>query len=255
MRVPRFGVDPLERGNIAHDTLELLFHEIGALGGLDDLHDDKLQELIGRACETAMRKHFAGRGAFGRVTLAIEEDRLRALIMKLVEFDRGRAPFVIEATEESVDTAIGPLRLRLRHDRVDRVDTGARLVIDYKTGAKFSTNKWRGPRPSEPQLPLYAATGAVDGIAIYGLNGHGIDIYGVAARGVGLDFLKGPDAVTDGDPGDWDHAVTAWREVFEQLAIEYAAGDMRIDRNDTESAEGEFAMLTRIHERDVPGTR
>jgi ATP-dependent helicase/nuclease subunit B len=250
MRVPRFGVDPLERGNITHDALELMFNEIGSRGGLDRLDGDTLDELIASSSEAAMRKHFAGRGAFGRVSLDIEEERLRKLMTKLVEFDRERVPFVVEATEESADVAIGPLQLKLRHDRVDRLDTGARLVIDYKTGTKFSINAWRGARPSEPQLPLYAATSAVDGIAIYCLNSDGLEVYGTSARDVGLDFLKGAGAIVDEEPADWSHAVAAWRSAFEALAAEYADGDSRIDRNDPKLAEGEFAMLTRIHSSD-----
>jgi hypothetical protein len=248
MKVPGFGVDPLERGHIAHDALERLYNEIASLGGLDIPAAGELQELISESCAAALRKHFAGRDAFDQVALDIEENRLRVLIAKLIEFDGARDPFKVEGTEESAEVAIGPLLLKLRQDRIDQVNTGARLVIDYKTGAKFSLNRWRGARPAEPQLPLYAATSAVDGIAIYNLNGDAVEVYGVATTGVGLDFLKGPDAVVDQEPAEWDQVVAGWRDAFERLADEYAGGDVRVDRNDVKLAEGEFAMLIRIHD-------
>ncbi len=42
----------------------------------------------------------------------------------------------------------------MRIDRVDRLLDGARVLIDYKTGA--ATADWRGERPDNPQLPVYA---------------------------------------------------------------------------------------------------
>jgi len=255
MKAPGFGVDPLERGNIAHDALERVYDGIASLGGLETPGAGELQELISESCETALRRHFAGRDAFDRVALNIEENRLRVLIAKLVEFDCTRDPFKVEGTEASAEVVIGPLLLKLRQDRVDQLKTGARLVIDYKTGAKFSLNRWRGARPAEPQLPLYAATSAVDGIAIYNLNGDAVEVYGVAATGVGLDFLKGPNAVADQEPAEWGQVVAGWRDAFERLAAEYAGGDVRVDRNDVKLAEGEFAMLIRIHDPAGEGRR
>jgi ATP-dependent helicase/nuclease subunit B len=253
MKIPGFGVNPLERGNIAHDALEHLYEKITALGGLDSVDDSDVRDLVAESCEAALRKHFAGQDAFGRVALRNEENRLRVLVEKLVAYDRTRDSFTVEGTEATVDAVVGPLILKLRQDRVDRVGTGARLVIDYKTGAKFSPNKWRGDRPSEPQLPLYAATSAVEGIAIYSLNDENVEVYGVGATGVGLDFLKGPEIVSDDKPAQWDDVVSRWREAFERLAGEYAGGDIRINRNDTEYADGEFAMLSRIHDPDSEG--
>ena len=39
-------------------------------------------------------------------------------------------------------------------DRVDRLADGARVLIDYKTGNAAAD--WRGERPDNPQLPIYA---------------------------------------------------------------------------------------------------
>jgi len=42
----------------------------------------------------------------------------------------------------------------VRIDRIDRLSDGARLLIDYKTGAP--SRDWQGERPDNPQLPIYA---------------------------------------------------------------------------------------------------
>ncbi len=57
------------------------------------------------------------------------------------------------------------LRLRLRLDRIDRLDNGHFLLIDYKSGEQ-TRPKLEGERPLEPQLLVYAAAvqEEVDGI-------------------------------------------------------------------------------------------
>ncbi len=53
-----------------------------------------------------------------------------------------------------MEVAVGPLRLKLRIDRIDATDAGD-VLIDYKTGTA-SHKDWLTERPDEPQLPLYA---------------------------------------------------------------------------------------------------
>ena len=55
---------------------------------------------------------------------------------------------------------MGDLKLQVRVDRIDAV-AGGRVIIDYKTGMLNGVS-WDGPRPDEPQLPLYAGFGQID---------------------------------------------------------------------------------------------
>jgi ATP-dependent helicase/nuclease subunit B len=50
----------------------------------------------------------------------------------------------------------------VRVDRIDAVSSG-RVIIDYKTGMLAGVS-WDGPRPDEPQLPLYAGFGNIDNL-------------------------------------------------------------------------------------------
>ena len=77
--------------------------------------------------------------------------------MDWLAFESTRQPFQIAAVEKKIDIFVGDLALRVRADRIDRV-AGGELLIDYKTG-EVSTASWEGPRPEQPQLPLYAAFG------------------------------------------------------------------------------------------------
>jgi RecB family exonuclease len=64
----------------------------------------------------------------------------------------------VVAIEEAREVQLATLELRVRLDRVDRLDDGSEVIIDYKTG-RCSRKDWLAPRMNEPQLPLYAVAG------------------------------------------------------------------------------------------------
>src|SRR6185503_14858146 len=41
--------------------------------------------------------------------------------------------------------------------RLDKLERGGHVLIDYKTGMP-NPRHWQGPRPDDPQLPLYAVS-------------------------------------------------------------------------------------------------
>ena len=50
------------------------------------------------------------------------------------EYEATRVPFTVLETEEKTSVSIAGLTLNLRLDRIDRLNDGSLLVIDYKTG-------------------------------------------------------------------------------------------------------------------------
>ena len=92
-----------------------------------------------------------------RAYLKAEEERTIELVMNWLAVESARQPFQIVAVEEKTTIQVGDLSLKVRADRIDQVAEG-QLLIDYKTG-EVSTASWEGPRPEQPQLPLYAAFG------------------------------------------------------------------------------------------------
>src|SRR5690606_20962719 len=107
----------------------------------------RLDEVVGERVAERYRR-------FPAAVREIERRRLQALLERWSALEAARSPFAVQALEHEVSVTAGGIRLRLRLDRVDRVD-GALVVLDYKTGA-VRPQRLLDERLTEPQLPLYA---------------------------------------------------------------------------------------------------
>ena len=88
----------------------------------------------------------------------IEQGRLIRLALGWLKEDRKRRDFTVVAIEAKRKVVIGGLTLTTRLDRVDELDDGRRIIIDYKTRAP-SVTTMLGDRPEEPQLPVISRHG------------------------------------------------------------------------------------------------
>jgi ATP-dependent helicase/nuclease subunit B len=163
--------------------------------------------------------------------------------------------FEVEAVEDKRLIAIGPLRLRTRLDRVDVLDGGERVVIDYKSTAP-SPGAWLPPRPEEPQLPLYLVSGESEaaGIAFAQVKAGDVKFVALAQD---EDILPGA-ALPEGEEGKmpaalWQAQVAEWRSALERLAAEFAAGQASVDpKQPGKTCAGcDLHALCRIHERTL----
>ncbi len=228
------GLDARESGTAVHRALELFWSEVESQARLVSMSEDELQATLSRAIEEGLESaesHSAG--AWDEAYLATQRERLRRLLNGWLEMERARPAFVVREREEEMrDVQVGPLRLRLRVDRVDVVDE-AQVLIDYKTGGA-SPAAWLGERPDSPQVPLYAilAGRAAEGAAPMDLGavafgtvraGKEAKLKGFAARAGLL-----PGRLPRMDASTFEGQVDRWREVLERLAEEFAAGDARV---------------------------
>ena len=173
------GLDPIERGNLLHKVLERLWSpaaDPSRLHTLEDLRkaiaDQSLTTIveghIDQVCAEVFARELgpsASSDPWGAAYIAVEKARLLRLLLEWLECESAREPFtVIDIERELKDVEVHGLRFNLRIDRVDQLEDGTRLLVDYKTG-KVSAAKWSGERPEEPQLPLYATHGRVTDVA------------------------------------------------------------------------------------------
>ncbi len=148
------GFNERERGELVHHALQHVWTALRDSSALQAVRPDAEHRLIDEAAAHAIELVCRRRDP-GRRWRQRERDRLQNLLGKWLQFERARAPFVVEALEGSDQIArFAGLEFRVRIDRVDRLLDGARVLLDYKTGA--ATVDWRGERPDNPQLPVYA---------------------------------------------------------------------------------------------------
>ena len=127
--------------------------------------------------------------------------------------------------------------MRLRLDRLDRLADGTHALIDYKSGAA-KVGAWLGPRPDEPQLPLYFQTAAqiISVLAFArvkrGPRGKVFGFEGVSAADNLLPDV-GPIETKYGMEKkgyiSWDVLTAEWEESLNVLATNFIHGDARVD--------------------------
>jgi ATP-dependent helicase/nuclease subunit B len=154
LELPIPGFNERERGELVHHALEHVWSQLNdsaALQALNPLQQGLLlNDAAAHALEIARQRRDPGARWRTR-----EQVRLQNLLGKWLDVERGRPHFSIAALETKDQVArIAGLDFRVRIDRIDRLADDTRVLIDYKTGA--ASADWRGDRPDNPQLPIYA---------------------------------------------------------------------------------------------------
>jgi ATP-dependent helicase/DNAse subunit B len=143
----------------------------------------------------------------------------------------------------------------LRFDRIDRLNDGSLLVVDYKTGDD-KPSKWNLPRPEDVQLPLYAgfavdsSMGEVGGLVFAKLRPGECEFQGkvrLAKTTLKGDLRSNTNLVKKPlTPED----LMAWRQEIVGLAEDFLAGRADVNpRKYPETCERcELHALCRIQE-------
>jgi exodeoxyribonuclease-5 len=229
---PTFGLDARARGSLLHAALEEFWR--------------------GRSLADLMQMDEAARGAEIRRVVAhalagfdreaveplpprlrqLEGERLQALLAVWLEVEAQRAPFRVVACEESQRLDIEGLPVRVVIDRIDELEDGRLVVIDYKSGRNVSADSWAKSRIDEPQLPIYAALAfpdrAVAAVALARVTRDAPGFLGVAASDGLLPEVKALDAqrkrYAEVEFPDWETLRRLWAERITELAREVRDG-------------------------------
>jgi probable DNA repair protein len=221
------GMDAAERGTVVHGVLEKFWRVVRTQEELKAMSADEREEMLRWAIREVVPDVTVELDAWERAYLDMERRRLQKLLGQWLELEMKRSPFVVkESEEERNDVRVGPLRLRVIVDRVDVVDRGQEMILDYKTGWA-DPKQWLSARPDAPQLPLYAALSEADsvaGIAFANVRlGEEMMLRGYAVR---------PQLLTKADKlkeaGSVEEQIERWKSVLTRLAEEFAAGDARV---------------------------
>ena len=216
-RVPHRFPTALDRGSLLHDVLHATLDTCKGQEDIIDIEAQTLHEIIDRAL-TKFKPNLS------QLVLEYEHQRILEILKHWLEFERSRPPFHIVAVETEKSVQIGRLRLDLRLDRIDRIEDGNQLIIDYKSGSA-TTAGWRLPRLSEPQLPLYASTiENPAGIALMQLSEERTTLIGVgdqhmpvlsSSQNFGFDTFK--------------DLANAWNSYLNDIANSFVNGYAAVD--------------------------
>jgi exodeoxyribonuclease-5 len=233
METPVEGLDPRARGTLVHAALEAFWKAVRTSQALAVLDAPGRAQAIAVAVQAAL-DGFEGerRVALPTRFRTLEAARLQRLLETWMDFEGGRSEaFEVIACEREADVEIEDIRVRMVVDRIDRLDDGRQVIIDYKTGASIDIRNWAGARLTEPQLPIYAALVADDVAAVVfakvlldkpafaGIAGEKNILPGV--QGLGDDRQKIFDPA---EFPDWTAVVTHWRERLYAIANEVKEG-------------------------------
>ncbi len=219
---PTPGFNERERGQLVHDALEHVWSELRDSDALHGLTLETEQDLLDAGARRALLAVCARRDP-GSTWRRRERTRLRNLLKAWLDVERQREPFMIERLEQEFpEVRFAGVDFTVRIDRSDRLKLGGRVLIDYKTGG--ATPDWRGDRPENPQLPVYALLGPEDLAAVaYGRVNAAESAFVYEAERSDI-FRPGARATALEGAGSLAALVQIWSARIENLAADFARG-------------------------------
>ena len=258
---PEPGLSPMERGVIVHEALELFWKEVGSGEALHELFRterivEKVRSLVNETLKEERAKY-----PDRLHHLNLEARRVEALLIAwLTEVELKRGDFTVLEVEKKEPITVGGLKVDVKIDRIDSINGGQKVLIDYKSGSA-STSRWLPPRPIEPQVPLYTMTGDFDGVAFAVVRPGEHKFKGVARDVCMLPGVKSFELSEIRkkleDVEGFDELLLKWRESITALGEGILSGNVQVDPakrrgSDQPCKYCDFATLCRVLELKGP---
>ena len=211
---PHIGLSRLQQGNLIHKILETFFNEIKSGASLLRLTELELDNLIEKHTESA--------------TLSLpksnfklnEKNRLVKIIRQYIDLEKQRSDFEVIKTESTSEVDINGLKFSTRIDRMDRLANGDSLIIDYKTGKDVKVSQMTGDPIDQAQLPIYAVTNSVDGVAFATINSNDCQFKAITKNKSELPLTK--QAINR--MPEWDKQITEWTSILNSASEQFQNG-------------------------------
>ncbi len=218
----------LDRGRLVHRILQRVWEQLRSKEGLLAETEDGLADIVRLHVSSEIQRLLGDRVLRNPRFAEIEQARLESIVAEWLLLERRRKPFTVLDQEEWRRVAVGGLMVSIRADRMDRLENGEIVILDYKTG-ECGTSAWFGPRPDEPQLPIYAVTAdaPVAGVVFASLKAGKVVFQGLTET---EDIVPGVK-VPEGQP-PLASIVGAWSEVLDRLGRDFRSGRAAVDPKD-----------------------
>lgn len=227
----RNGIDAITRGNLLHQSLDNLWHRLRTQAALLALDEHSERKLVEQAVEAAWKKVTA-QADISSTLQTLELERTCGLLGSWLKLEKQRLPFTVRERERAHQVKVGELPLQVRYDRVDELEDGSLVVIDYKSSPYHSIAQWAGTRPDEPQVPVYALANKekVSAAAFALVSARKTAFEGLQKHAAIAPDLKTADAHRQNDlPSSWEEVLAHWEFTLGSLAERWLQGDAAVD--------------------------
>jgi hypothetical protein len=206
------GLSASIRGSAIHGALSHLYADMPSQSEIACWGEGEWATRIEAASNATLLKYERHADTALRKIIQLERRRIRQILQQFAREELARDVFRIVMIEQELEYFDFGVRLGLRVDRVDRLDDGSLLIIDYKTGAEKALLD-RDGNPRDLQLVVYtlAIPESIGGVALINLDSRKISFKGAGA----------------GD--DWQERLLSWRNAAEQAIQGIARGDARVN--------------------------
>ncbi len=214
---PVLGISLKEQGKLLHLCLEKIWKHLKNQENLLAHSETTLNDL----CQQTTQSVVQGNTIF----VTVEQTRLKKILLRWLNLEKARPPFAVLEQETKRYVNIGDLNLTLQIDRIDQLNHGNLMLIDYKTG-KQNIQSWFKPRLEQPQLPLYCIFGNTANTAFSALAFAEFRPDHLKFTGIHDENLTDSDYFPTGvkSAENWQALLDDWRDQLQILSNEFCRG-------------------------------
>jgi probable DNA repair protein len=225
LELPEPGFNARQRGELLHQALEGIWSKLRDSDALASISAQAqaalIHDSVARAIVAICRRRDPGARWRTR-----EQVRMQGVLSKWLTVERQRASFSIESLEGTQVVRLGGLDFKVRIDRADGLADGARVLIDYKSGSADAD--WRGERPDNPQLPIYALAQPQSLIAVAYARVNARECSFVAESERSAVFAPNKKPTPLEGNADFAQLIGVWSGRIEKLAADFASGHAEV---------------------------
>lgn len=244
------GLDPRQHGSVFHRAMELFWQQVQSHSQLISYNEDELDAIYVDVINTAIKEY-----DIAPELRDIQSRFVHKLMTSWVrKCERPRQPFTVVQLEEKMEIDIAGIAITVIIDRVDKLDSGQHVVIDYKTGRNNSIKTWADTRIENPQLPLYAGTNdRVDGVCFAQVFPNQYRFIGTTSEEGMIASVRSPEnnLALKHTFENWQQVREHWNESLNMLAGEVRAGHATITPVAKACDYCELSALCRIKKQEV----
>lgn len=230
---PDPGLQPINRGTLLHEALEIIWGKLQSSEQLHRLSAPEIESMIEEAITQALQPFRRQWPELDQLLfLDTEQIRLQQAIQLCLEAEKQRLPFKVFSLEQKQSLQLGDLSIHIKIDRIDELEDGSKVCIDYKTGKAVSPKNWFGDRPQDPQLPLYALQQQENLSALTFLQvfSHETKWLGITEDSEQFPELIPLEKVKDADhPDNWNQQLNFWRDSLSAIGQQFIDGHAAVD--------------------------